>query len=304
MQGEAQPAAESGDAEKVNSDAKESAPEEKVGSRDFTANVLVPEASGTEVYGTEEISLDVSNASEGYIMLNYNGSNEKVKLQIQTPEGATYTYSIMEYGTYKAYPLSGGNGTYVISVFEAASVEENMYAVAATQELDVSITDELQPFLYPNYYVDFNASSACVKQGEELAKSADSDLDVVASVYDFIIKNIVYDHDKAATVQSGYAPYPDDTLSSKKGICFDYASLTSAMLRSQKIPTRLEVGYVGELYHAWISCYIDEKGWVDDVIEFDGTGWTMMDPTTAAGAGSKEVLKMQEETGYAIKYIY
>ena len=49
----------------------------------------------------------------------------------------------------------------------------------------------------------------------------------------------------------------------EKGICFDYAALMTAMLRSQGIPTKLEIGYSGEVYHAWISTYIDEIGWVD-----------------------------------------
>ena len=158
--------------------------------------------------------------------------------------------------------------------------------------------------MYPNCYVEFDASSACVRQGKELARGCDTDLDVVASVYDYVTGNIVYDDAKAETVQTGYTPDPDDTLATGKGICFDYASLMSSMLRSQQIPTRLEVGYVGELYHAWISCYVEEIGWVDDIIEFDGSEWTMMDPTMAASGGSKEVLRLKEEKGYIVKYTY
>ena len=74
-------------------------------------------------------------------------------------------------------------------------------------------------------------------------------------------------------------PDPDETLDTGKGICFDYAALMSAMLRSQRIPTKLEVGYSGDVYHAWISCYVDEIGWVDNIIEFDGKNWSIMDPT-------------------------
>ena len=72
------------------------------------------------------------------------------------------------------------------------------------------------------------------------------------------------------------------TLSTGKGICFDYAALMTAMLRSQGIPTKLEIGYSGEVYHAWISTYIDEIGWVDNVIQFDGKSWSLIDPTLAA----------------------
>lgn len=276
----------------------------KEGNRPWEAEVLVPEASGSEVYGEGDILLDTSNAAEGYVMLNYSGSNEKVKLQIVTPEEVTYTYEVSKYGSYQAYPLSGGNGTYGFTVYEAADVEKKLYAASMTQEVSVNLSDEFKTFLYPNCYVDFDASSACVKKGEELAKGCGADLDVVASVYDYVTDNITYDYDKAETVQTGYAPYPDDTLASGKGICFDYASLMAAMLRSQRIPTKLEVGYVGELYHAWLSCYIDDKGWVDDLIEFDGTSWTMMDPTMASSSGTKEVLRLEKESGYITKYTY
>lgn len=287
-----------------NDEASESEPVNAEGSRDWGAKVLVPEATGTEVYGEGEIQLDVSNASEGYVMLNYNGSNSKVKFQITTPEEVTYTYTVTEYGSYKAYPLPGGDGKYGLTVFEAASEEKNLYAVALSQEITASIPDKLKVFLYPNCYVEFDASSACVKKGEELARGCNTDLDVVASVYSYVTENITYDYDKAETVQTGYAPFPDNTLAAGTGICFDYASLMSAMLRSQQIPTRLEVGYVGDLYHAWLSCYIDESGWVDDIIEFDGNGWTMMDPTMASSGGSKEVLRLEEESGYIVKYVY
>lgn len=92
-----------------------------------------------------------------------------------------------------------------------------------------------------------------------------------------MIGNIQYDFDKAASVQSGYLPDIDETLNTKKGICFDYAALMTAMLRVQRIPTKLVVGYAGELYHAWISVYLDGVGWIDNIIYFDGKDWVRMD---------------------------
>ena len=35
------------------------------------------------------------------------------------------------------------------------------------------------------------------------------------------------------------------------------------MLRSQRIPAKLEIGYSGDIYHAWISVYIKDIGWID-----------------------------------------
>ena len=276
----------------------------KVEARDAAAKVMVPSAPGTQVFSSGAASLDISNASQGYVMLNYSGGNTKVKFRITTPGGANYTYLVTTYGSYMAYPLSGGSGTYTFAVYEAVSAQNNMYSVALSQSVPVTIANGFGPFLYPNYYVNFNASSACVQQGTALAQGCATDLDVVSSVYHYAANNITYDNNKAKTVASGYAPLPDATLASGTGICFDYASLVSAMLRSQGIPTRLEVGYVGNLYHAWISCYIADVGWVDNIIQFDGKNWTMMDPTMAAGQSPASLQKFMSSNTYSVKYSY
>lgn len=273
--------------------------------RDPAPVVLDTAASGEVTYSADNISVDASHVSDGYIMLNYAGDNEKVKFQIQAPDGTDYTYLVTDYGKYVVYPLPAGSGSYTIFVYEAASVENNMYAVAFTKELEVTIADEFAPFLHPNNYVNFTAESASVKKGADLAQDCHSDLDVVSNIYNFVIKNISYDTEKAESVPSGYTPDPDETLASGRGICFDYASLMSSMLRSQRIPTRLEVGYAGDVYHAWISCYVDEIGWVDNIIEFDGKDWSLMDPTLAANNSSSAVQKyIGDGSKYMIKYTY
>ncbi|MDO4542428.1 MAG: transglutaminase-like domain-containing protein, partial [Bacillota bacterium] len=126
----------------------------------------------------------------------------------------------------------------------------------------------------------------CVELGAELAATADTDLDVVENIYKYIIDNIEYDYDLAENVEVGYLPDIDRVLDEGKGICFDYAALATAMLRSQSIPTRLVIGYADNVYHAWISVYIEDVGWVNDVIEFKGTDWVRMDPTYDANAST------------------
>lgn len=268
-----------------------------------TPAVLVPEASGTTVYGSDLVTIDASHTSDGYIMVLYNGSNEKVKLLIKTPDSTEYTYLVTSYGQYAVYPLPGGSGSYTITLYEAVSVADNLYAVCFSQDLDVAIANEFSPFLYPNCYVNFTPESEAVKKGESLAADCYSDLDVITNIFNFVIKNISYDEKKAKDVSYGYSPNVDETLATKKGICFDYAALMSAMLRSQKIPSKLEVGYAGDAYHAWISCYVDEIGWIDNIIQFDGKNWTLMDPTFAASSGGKKSL-VGDGINYQVKYNY
>ncbi len=273
------------------------------GGRDNSIRVLTPEASGATTYGNSDASIDASNSSEGYVMVKYTGSAAKVRMLIETPAGNTYNYLMDLDGQYDVYPLSEGSGVYKIGVYE--NLHDDQYAAAFTQSVSVKLKDEYSMFLYPNAYVDFNASSKAVLKGQELAAGANTDLEVVQNVYHYIIGNITYDYDKAATVQSGYIPRVDDTLATGTGICFDYASLMGAMLRSQGIPTRLEIGYAGTEYHAWISVYVQDTGWIDRVIEFDGSQWTLMDPTLGSYANTSTIKKYLEDGSYyQLKYKY
>lgn len=271
--------------------------------RDSTPKVLTPSADGVTVYQNDFASIDASNTSQGYVMVKYNGTNEKVKLQITCPDQSCYTYLISDRGAYDTFPLTAGNGSYALQVLE--NVAGDTYTISLAQSINVSIEDEFLPFLYPNQYVNFHTDSKAVSKGSDLAKDTYSDLDVVQNIYNYVIKNISYDTEKAQNVSYGYVPNIDDTLSSKKGICFDYAALMTSMLRSQNIPTKLEVGYSGDAYHAWISTYIDDKGWVDDIIQFNGNTWQIMDPTLAATNDSAAVKKyVGDGSHYVVKYTY
>ena len=271
--------------------------------RDSTPKVLTPSADGVTVYQNDFASIDASNTSQGYVMVKYNGTNEKVKLRITCPDQSCYTYLISDRGAYDTFPLTAGNGSYALQVLE--NVAGDTYTVSLAQSINVNIEDEFLPFLYPNQYVNFHTDSKAVSKGSDLAKDTYSDLDVVQNIYNYVIKNISYDTEKAQNVSYGYVPDIDDTLSSKKGICFDYAALMASMLRSQNIPTKLEVGYSGDAYHAWISTYIDDKGWVDDIIQFNGNTWQIMDPTLAATNDSAAVKKyIGDGSHYVVKYTY
>lgn len=277
---------------------------EEISYRDNTPVVLVPSADGEVVCGTEEVCVDASNLSEGYIMVKYMGDADKVRMLLDTPEGNTYNYLIPTDGSYAVFPMSDGNGTYRIGIYE--NIVDDKYAELFSDELEVILTDENKVFLYPNSYVDFNADSEAVKKGAELVADASTELEAVEKVYRYVTENITYDYDKAENVQSGYLPVVDETLRTGKGICFDYASLMAAMLRSQRIPTRLEIGYAGTLYHAWISVYTEEEGWIDNLIVFDGENWVLMDPTLVSYAKEQTIKEHMENaaTYYDMKYKY
>ena len=168
----------------------------------------------------------------------------------------------------------------------------------------MTLADAFAPFLYPNQYVAFTAASQTVAQGSQLAQGTASDLDVVGRVYDYVVSSIAYDYEKAESVTSGYPPDVDETLATGKGICFDYAAvMTASAAQPAHPPPAWVVGYVGEIYHVWISVYIQGTGWVDNIIYFDGINWVMMDPTFAAtGDAGKDYVG--DGSGYHQVYIY
>lgn len=270
--------------------------------RETIHEYLLPAASGTVVYGNDIISIDASNVSEGYVMIQYNGGIEKVRIQITAPDGTTYTYALA-IGSFETFPLSGGDGSYHIDILENAY--DDMYAIAFSQDISVTLNDEFRPFLYPNQYVWFTQDYEAVDYAASLSDESSDDLDYVEHVYQYVIDNISYNEELAANVKTNYLPNIDNTMKTKKGICFDYASLMAAMLRSQGVPTKLVVGYSGDAYHAWISVYLKEIGWVDDIIEFDGKNWSLVDPTLAANNSSKSVAKyVGDGSNYTVKYSY
>ena len=181
--------------------------------------VRTPVASGTTTYGNDKVTVDVSHMDQGYVMVKYNGSNGKIKVQIT--KQTTYTYNLNARDAYEVFPLTEGNGSYSIKVFE--NISGNQYAQAFSQSVQVNLENQYAPFLYPNQYVNFNQNSNAVAVSAQVAAGAADQLGIVANVFDYVVQNLTYDHNKAATVQSGYLPNVDSTLATRNGICFDYA---------------------------------------------------------------------------------
>ncbi|MCR4616750.1 MAG: transglutaminase domain-containing protein [Lachnospiraceae bacterium] len=272
------------------------------GSRDNSIKCLVPLQDETSLLSCDVASIDYSHASDGYISVKYFGSVPIIKLRITGPDEVVYTYDLKT-NDYEVFPLTGGNGDYTVAVYE--NIEGTQYAVAMSEIVPVQIEDELTAYLYPNQYVNFTENSECVKLASELVYSANSDLEAVSAVYDYIINNITYDTAKAESKPTNYVPDVDEILSIKTGICLDYASLMCSMLRSQGIPTRLEIGYAADAYHAWISVHIDDIGWVNGIIEFDGEKWELMDPTFGASTNDATLKKfIGDGTNYTLQKIY
>lgn len=260
-------------------------------------------AEGAVSGGGAEI--DFSAVSQGYVAVRAV-SDKRLKCQIVFGE-TKYNHDLPGDGIPTVYPLQSGDGSYTVRIMQ--NTTENKYVEIFSAETQVVMDSVFEPFLRPNQRVHYTEDSPCVAQAAGLAaRSADATA-LVGNIYAYIAENIDYDYDKAQWVVDnnvkGYLPDPDETLSSGKGICYDYASLAAAMLRSQGIPAKLIIGYVDsggeELYHAWNMIWLEESGWITVEIKAPANAWQRIDLTfAAAGQGTFS----GDGSGYTDKEIY
>lgn len=266
------------------------------------ARVLVPEAPGSQTLGSSPLILDISNQAQGYFTAQSDSGDSRMNIQLTTPSGVLYSY-FLEPDEQAVLPFSEGSGDYLITCYQ--QVEGSQYAALYTETLSVKLENEFLPFLYPNQYVDFSPESQACKETQSLVTEGMKDVDILNAIYTYVTEHITYDYDKADSVEAGYLPDVDDTLKTGTGICFDYAALTTAMLRSQDIPCKLEIGFSGEIKHAWIDVYIRNKGWVTKAISFEGDTWKLMDPTFDSNSDDKDAIQdyIGDESNYTVQFI-
>lgn len=247
--------------------------------------VLLPHSLGTNVIKDADqfVEIDTSNTQEGYVQVKLlKQSNEKIKFRIKKIDQETkYNYDLLEVGKNETFNFSQGSGAYQISLWK--NISGDKYVNTLIQDIEVNLVNEQNPFLYPNQSVSYNKDTLAIQKGFELTLEDDTVLKRIETLYKFVVTEIAYDEEKAEKAKEMYMlPNIDQTLKDKKGICFDYASLLSAMLRSHHIPTRVIVGYTSKEYHSWVEVYLEKEGWVNPKILFEAEKWTLMDPTFAA----------------------
>lgn len=242
---------------------------------------------------------DLSQLEQGIVGVKATG-NTRLKFQIVCGE-EKYNYDLPTDGTAVFFPLNMGNGTYIFRLME--QVEGSKYTCSWSESREVTLKNEFAPFLRPNQMVSYGENSKCTQKARGLAAGCGTDSEAAAAIYDFLVEDIRYDQQKADTVQSGYLPAPDETLETGTGICFDYASLAAAMLRSLGIPCKLITGYVGEsTYHAWNSFYLENEGWITAEIRVSANHWQRVDITFAAGG--MPAGQITGSTEYTTRYTY
>ena len=160
-----------------------------------------PVASGTKVAKNSKAQVDYSNTQDGYVMVRFTAQSDKrLRVKVIGPTGTEYQYNI-ERDTWVTFPLSDGNGSYQVKVYEKKTTDpqDGKYLVALNVTFDVELTDEFAPFLRPNQYVDYGGATNTLAKAAELLKDETDVLKKVEKIYDFVVANLTYDKEKAKT---------------------------------------------------------------------------------------------------------
>ena len=221
-------------------------------------------------------SIDYSNASSGYIFVRYTGGSDRQIVVEVLKNGRVenldyrYLYRINNYGRAEQLVLSEGNGKYVINVFRAFAPRQ--YNLILTATVEVRLSCEMMPFLQPNKFVNFTTGGAVASLAERLQRSCP--IETTRVVFGYVHRNIRYDFGLAQRgLPEWYEPNLEQLLlETRRGVCFDMASLMTAILRINDIPAKMVFGYIDEKqWHAWVNVY------------FQGYGWVILDPTINVG---------------------
>lgn len=221
--------------------------------------------SNTTLASESEYNIDFSKSGQGIVRILYKSEKDvKVKLMI-IKDKEKYTYNIKSNEEYVNFPLQLGNGKYIVNIYENTTGKK--YKQVFSNFANVNIIESNQVFVNSVQGIEWSNNNKAIKLASNIINDniESSDRDKVTAIYQYIVKNITYDYNKAENLKYDYLPNIDNTLKSGTGICYDYASLLASMLRSASIPTKLVKGYSAhtDVYHAWNEIYIaDENKWI------------------------------------------
>ena len=105
-----------------------------------------------------------------------------------------------------------------------------------------------------------------VKLADEICADCDTDEEKVKAIYNWMIHNFEYDYDCEPFIQYFNAR---KTLSTRKGICYDFSHLFATLCRSQHIPCFVVDGDKrdnNQYHHTWNRVYFNGSWWNMDVI--------------------------------------
>ena len=262
--------------------------------------------AASAVEKNDKAQIDYTDCNKTGVIKAKSLINTDKKLKVIISKGDDkYTYDLKNDMAEESFPLQLGDGTYSVKVY--TNIKGTQYSTTLAANIEVKLEDANAPFKNASQTVNFTKDSKTIQKANELAKDCKTDLEKVQKIYNYVIEAMTYDKEKAKNAQegklTGYVPDIDAVISAKQGICYDYAAVLAAMLRSQGIPAKLVKGYVAPdgAYHAWNEFYLAGVGWFKiNEMKFEGKEFERVDPTF--DSSSKSNAKTMEFIGDGTKY--
>jgi transglutaminase-like putative cysteine protease len=219
--------------------------------------ILVLVLSSVTTVFADTLNVEV-NSAEATVEIHTGSTDYSNFKAIIEKDDVEYIYNLVS--ETENLPLQMGSGKYTISLL--GSKDGRRYRLLTKKTVKVEL-EENAVFLSSSQTVNWNDESELAILAEELTEDAETDREKLEAIHTYIVNNVAYDYKKANKLPKGYIPNPEETLEEGLGICYDFAALQAAMLRSVDVPTKLVKGYSSytSVYHAWNEVLIDGE-WV------------------------------------------
>lgn len=221
----------------------------KILSAIFVVILLVPnmgQAFAESIYSVESVNdTNLMVQSEDY------GSNMRIMVE---KENEKYYYGLNN--SIEKVPVQLGNGLYTVKILK--NLEGNRYQVVKDMDLNIHNSD-LDVFLSSSQPVYWENQHKLTGLRDILMEGLTTDRQKIEAAYNYLVNNVKYDYNKINGLSTDYVPNIGNTITTKKGICYDYAALFAGILRAQGIHTKLVKGYKSDIqaYHAWNEVLVD-----------------------------------------------
>ena len=255
------------------------------------------------VLSNNYVKVDTTTSNKGYFILDYIDPVAKdIEIQVESDvingygkNGCWYIYK--DFGKEKRYliPLTYGNATYTISVISEMDIIGGSCLFTKKAEFTIKVDDanEKGAFLISTGEVIFNSDMQFIKKANEIALECKNEFEKVSKIKEWLLDYLYYGSTDYTQILH-YRVDLDRIYERGTGVCFDFAVILAAMLRSQNIPCKVVVGQYRNSteMHAWNEVYVTEKGsYTDDFVYLEGNTWCRLDPTYALSHRGEELIE-------------
>ncbi|MBM7615052.1 transglutaminase-like domain-containing protein [Alkaliphilus hydrothermalis] len=232
------------------------------------------------------------DSEEGVVNLWGTTSHEKIKILIKYKDINKWLEVELQEGKFnERFWLTEGKGSYEIIMM--IHKEDRKYSYGP--RLNIENEADVNPFLVPITHIESD-NEDIIEMATTITQHFNNDTDKAKAIFNWVTGNIKYDYDKYHDqLNSNYNHQYGalNTLKTKTGVCYDFATLTAALGRGIGLQVKVVegLGVTDEFsgLHAWNEVYISEEN-----------RWISLD-TTFSALSSKDWFDNQDFNDYHVK---